>query len=233
MPSKAEDMICTAIKCSTIEEMKKLAISAPTSIIELRIDTLKKHYNLVDEIRQLLQKLHDQGKKTIITLRDRDEGGYYTGSSNEKLKMLLELASTNPDFIDVELAFPRLNTLIRELANMKVKVILSYHNLSYTPEYSILKSLVGHGISLGAHIVKVVTLARNVQDNITVLNLCSEWKGKVISFCMGRPGLISRILAPFFGAPFTYAHHVHGKPTALGQISVKELIKLWKKLNLI
>lgn len=233
MPFRAEDMICTAVKGSTIEEMRKAIYSILSNIVELRIDTLKDYYNTFQEVKQLVNELHRLGKKSIITLREKSEGGEYAGPNDVKLKILTELASVNPDFIDVELNFPLLNNLMDKLKNTGIKVILSYHDFSRTPEYDILRDFVKNGLNNGACIVKVITLAKDSSDNVVTLSLCSEWKGKVISFCMGKKGLVSRILAPFFGAPFTYAYPKGGDPTAPGQISVDEVIELWRKLGLI
>ena len=228
-----EDMICTAVKGSTVEEMKEAIRIVRSNIVELRIDTLKDYHNTLEEIKQLVNDLHKLGKKSIITLRESSEGGGYEGSSDVKLKILLKLTDANPDFIDIELRFPLLSNLMEKLKDKEIKVIVSYHDFSGTPRYDVLRGIIKEGLSHGVHIVKVVTLANEPSDNITTLNLCSEWKGKVISFCMGRRGLLSRILAPFFGAPFTYAYPKGKGPTAPGQISVDEVIEFWKKLGLI
>ncbi len=229
---RAEDMICTAIKGSTVEEMRKILYTTRSNIVELRIDTLG-DYSMLEELKRLVHELHRLGKKSIITLREKREGGEYTGPSDEKFRILMELASVKPDFMDIELSFSSLSKLMDELKNTGINVILSHHDFSGTPGYNILRGLVRNGLNRGAHIVKIITLAKEPLDNIVTLSLCSEWSNKVVSFCMGRKGLVSRILAPFFGAPFTYAYPKGGDPTAPGQISVDEVIELWRKLGLI
>jgi 3-dehydroquinate dehydratase len=48
---------------------------------------------------------------------------------------------------------------------------------------------------------------------------------------MGKPGVWSRLLAPFYGAQFTYASLERGLETALGQPSISELRSIYQILG--
>ena len=47
---------------------------------------------------------------------------------------------------------------------------------------------------------------------------------------MGKPGKITRIAAPFLGAPFTYAAWNEKLATAPGQLTVDELMDIYDVL---
>ena len=80
----------------------------------------------------------------------------------------------------------------------------------------------------GADICKLVTTARRFEDNLAVLELISDFpKARVISFAMGPLGGISRILCPLVGGDFIYASVVEGKESAVGQITVSDLRKIY------
>jgi 3-dehydroquinate dehydratase I len=80
----------------------------------------------------------------------------------------------------------------------------------------------------GADICKVVTTAQNFEDNLTALQINSEFpESRVISFTMGDLGLVSRVFCPLVGADFTYASIERGKESAPGQITVGELRRIY------
>jgi 3-dehydroquinate dehydratase type I len=58
-----------------------------------------------------------------------------------------------------------------------------------------------------------------------VLDFVSEnaSKNRLVCFCMGEQGRISRLLSPVFGAVFTFAALEQGGETAPGQISINEM----------
>ncbi len=70
----------------------------------------------------------------------------------------------------------------------------------------------------------MVTTARSLEDNLTVLRLISEFPGvRLVSFAMGPLGVVSRVLCPLVGGDFTYASIEKGKESAQGQITVRDL----------
>jgi 3-dehydroquinate dehydratase type I len=80
-------------------------------------------------------------------------------------------------------------------------------------------------IAIGASVCKIVGTANKIEDNIAVLNFVASHssKAKLVCFCMGEAGKISRLLSPMFGASFTYASIEQGNETAEGQISIGEM----------
>ena len=86
----------------------------------------------------------------------------------------------------------------------------------------------------GADIVKIVTRARVPGDNIRVLGLipiAQKIGIRIITFCMGPIGKISRIASPLFGGYLTFASLEKGEESADGQIPVTEMKKILEILS--
>ena len=68
-------------------------------------------------------------------------------------------------------------------------------------------------IASGASVCKIVTTAKKIEDNLAVLNFVSAMssKAKLVCFCMGEQGKVSRLLSPMFGAFFTFASLERGQ----------------------
>ena len=89
-------------------------------------------------------------------------------------------------------------------------------------------------VRLGADVVKIVPFARFWEDNLNILSLipfAKERKQKIVAFCMGEKGKISRIFSPFLGAAWTYASLDKNKLSAPGQLTVRELKDIWEKMR--
>uniref|UniRef100_A0A7J3ZL29 3-dehydroquinate dehydratase n=1 Tax=Fervidicoccus fontis TaxID=683846 RepID=A0A7J3ZL29_9CREN len=230
---KALELLCTVVTADNIEDMLKLAETTPTAIVELRVDYLNKLDESLAKLGYVVKRVRESGKTVIITVRSREEGGLYEGSESRKARLILEIAESEPHAVDIEIRHGLVSGVLQELKKRNTKAILSHHDFTGTPSASTLDRMVERALKAGGDIVKVVTTARSPADNRVTLGICNRWKRKVVSFCMGKYGIPSRLLAPFYGAPFTYARHDMGVPTAEGQLSVSETLLLWKKMGLI
>ncbi|HMK65556.1 MAG TPA: type I 3-dehydroquinate dehydratase, partial [Thermodesulfobacteriota bacterium] len=50
----------------------------------------------------------------------------------------------------------------------------------------------------------------------------------LIAFCMGEKGKVSRLMAPLLGSPWTYASPAADQATAPGQMTIREMKKLYR-----
>jgi 3-dehydroquinate dehydratase-1 len=106
---------------------------------------------------------------------------------------------------------------VKRISSARTRIIVSYHNFLETPPNEFLEKVYEEASNYGK-VVKIVTAARNLDDNFRVLALYQKVKtGKLLAFCMGNLGVVSRILCPLMGSPFTYASLRRGQ-TAPGQI---------------
>ena len=103
------------------------------------------------------------------------------------------------------------------LIKPRAKCLVSFHDLKGTPPFNEMKAMVQRQLDAGADVCKLVTTARSLEDNVTVLQLISAFPNtKIVSMAMGHLGLTSRILCPLVGGDFTYASIEKGKESAAG-----------------
>ncbi len=220
--------ICVSIVEKTAEKALRSIkeVNRWADIIELRVDYLRGV--------KLPLLLENRKKPFIVTNRRKDEGGQYKGEERKRLGVLQEALDLGADYIDVEFAVERsfLQRLLRDKRG--AQVILSFHDFRGTPSIKELQKLFGQMIQLGADVIKIVPFARSWEDNLSVLSLipfAKERRQKIVAFCMGEKGKISRIFSPFFGAAWTYASIDRSRISAPGQMTVRELKDTWEKMR--
>jgi 3-dehydroquinate dehydratase type I len=83
-------------------------------------------------------------------------------------------------------------------------------------------------------VCKIITTAKHVEDNLTVLDFTSKASRnvKIVCFSMGELGKPSRLLSPLFGGFFTIASFERGKETASGQLTIQEMQTAYQALGL-
>jgi 3-dehydroquinate dehydratase type I len=214
--------ICVSILPKTIPEALRLIEKAETSnaeLIEVRLDHLKN----LSEMANLAA--HVKTPKIATDKSSRPQ--------TEQRKMLLSAAKNGFEYVDVELSTEKLEDLVMELKAQGAKPILSFHKIDGSLSPSKLKNVLEKQISSGADICKIVTTAKQIEDNLTILNFTSEasTKTKLVCFCMGELGKISRLLSPLFGSFFTFASLEKGGETASGQMTIQEMKAVYQLLR--
>jgi 3-dehydroquinate dehydratase I len=204
-------MICASIAEKNVEKcIQSLDL---VEMAEIRID-LAEFNN--DEIRLVFSRR----KKTIATCRP---GIIKEEERVEMLKIAIESGAT---FVDIEYeATPEYKNYLIEFAHShQCDVIISYHNYDRTPELDELEEIVKNCYAQGADLAKIATHINVNRDNSKILSLYKA-PGRLVAIGMGDLGRISRIVAPFLGAEFTYASLSEDEATAPGQISYERLNK--------
>jgi 3-dehydroquinate dehydratase type I len=160
----------------------------------------------------------------IATVRSVDQGGRFVGSKAEQLQLNLQAAESGCSYLDWE--FCRGEPLPAELTPLRNRVILSYHNFHETPLDGELGSLFQEMAGTGAEVLKIVTWAQKREDNLRVLSLIGHGRRqdqKVVAFCLGPLGRISRVACLLVGGVFTYAALETGAEAASGQLTLSEI----------
>ena len=170
----------------------------------------------------------------IATNRSQAEGGRWTGSEGDRRLLLEEALGLGVDFLDVELSAPQ--DWRREIwaRRGETGIILSWHDFTGTPALPDLESILEEMLAGEAHILKLVTLARQPEDNLRVLSLIPRARAKgreIIAFCMGQMGKWSRVAAPLLGSYLTFAPFSKKGASAPGQLTVNEVRRLWRILK--
>jgi 3-dehydroquinate dehydratase-1 len=178
---------------------------------EIRID-LAEFSN--EEIKEVFSK----GKKVIATCRP---GKIKDHERVEMLKIAIESGATFVD-IEYEATLEYKSDIIDFAHKYQCDVIISYHNYDKTPELDELENIVNQCYTQGADLAKIATHVNVNRDNSKILSLYKA-PGRLVAIGMGDLGRISRIVAPFLGAEFTYASVEDGSATAPGQINYERL----------
>jgi len=216
----SNNKVCVSIGATNLDELtSKISktIKYNPDFLEIRIDYLSE-INIIN----LKKILNQQIKNSVITLKSKKEGGLYKGTEKQKVNLIYELITLSPKFIDVELeTLIKNESLIRKAKEHNTKILASWHDFKSTPNHKKLKEIIEKAKI--ADTIKIVSLANTIEDNINMLKLYSEYPDiKLIAFCMGDKGIISRILCNRMGALFSYVS-LPNENLAPGQLSIKEL----------
>ena len=217
-------MICIPITARSPEDTVSEMISASkhADIVELRIDYIPELQNAEECIEESLKR---KTKPVIITNRPEREGGKFNGSEQDRLCLLQKAIDLGADYVDVE--YDSIEQIIRRNSS---KIIISHHNFKETPHN--LSKIYDDICQQKPDIVKIVTYANDIIDNIRIFELLKSAQIPTISFCMGESGYISRILTKKFGGFLTFASLEKGKESAPGQLTVNELSKIYHFENI-
>jgi 3-dehydroquinate dehydratase type I len=210
-------MICTVVA----ERSYDAATQQVKGFCEWRLDYLDEINS--EHIRKIIQ-----GKKVILTLRPTWCGGKFHDES-QRTRYLMEIMKLSPFCVDLELHTRGIAELVSCAQKHGVKYILSYHNFGETPPLETLHSIYKEARQFNPFIVKIVTTANSLEDNLTILRFNLEAGSDIISFCMGDQGILTRIFCTQYGSVFTYGGEKN--ETAPGQLSTKELSHLYTILG--
>jgi 3-dehydroquinate dehydratase-1 len=200
-------MIALSIKAKTIDGAIKIIEKGEADLYELRGDAL--------ESLEGMEMLKPFAKRLIVTVRSKEEGGFKEIPDEERLMLFKEFIQLKPKFIDVEFNSKIAVEIIKLAKDNKVGLILSYHNFKETPHSEELKRILHDAKRSNPEIVKIVTFAKELKDNLRIISLYEE-EDNLIAFCMGEKGKISRVFSLIF-SPFTYVGNV-----APGQLTLNE-----------
>ncbi len=202
------------VKDSVEKSLKK------SDYVEIRFDFLKPK-----DVPQTLELIKNHLGRCVCTLRPKKEGGVFQGNETERISIIKLIAEYNPFLLDIEFNTLKNNySLQRYIKTTKTEILVSWHDFKKTPNKKILETKLKLMKSKSKW-VKIVTIAKSVQDSSRLLSLYSNnHKIKLVAFSMGEAGRISRILCLFLGSPFTYVSL--GKPVAPGQFSLDEVKSL-------
>nr|MBF0222913.1 type I 3-dehydroquinate dehydratase [Desulfobulbaceae bacterium] len=214
--------VCVAVAAETTTEAIRLAktAEAEADVIEIRLDALHTP-EVVPFIEAITAPL-------LFTNRAQWEGGSFSGSEEERLDFLYQAVASGAAFIDIELKTEAAlqKELIKEAHNKNTQTIVSWHSFSSTPSMQALRSILQDQYKTGARIGKIITMATAPHDVLRVLNLlveASELGFPLIAFCMGAPGIVSRVATTELGGYMTYAAADRSLGTAPGQLELHAL----------
>lgn len=213
--------ICVSLTETTtaalVDRMVDLAEQA--DLFEIRAD-------LVSDL-DLLMLLRVKTKPLLLTCRPVSEGGQWPdGDPGRRLK-LLEGAKRGFDYIDVELRSNLLEVMIEKSGR---GLIVSYHDFEGVPQD--LDAIYAAMAARGADIAKIAVTPRSIAELARFLDFAGRAallpRPSLIPIAMGPLGIVSRVMAGRYGAPFTFACVARGAEAAPGQIPLAELAHTYR-----
>ena len=203
-------------------------------LVEWRVD----HFDAIGDTAAVLQTLRALRQRLgklplVFTRRSSREGGEPIALDEEQVVQLYEAVAGSGlvDFLDFEM-YNDAEHVRRVRAFTKahqVRLILSYHNFSYTPGVDYLVQQFLEAERLGADVAMVSVMPRDRADVLTLLLATEQADRKthipLISMSMGPLGAVSRMVGGLFGSGLTYG--VGETASAPGQIPLGDLVTVF------
>ncbi len=214
--------ICVSLSEATVsattERMGELAGVA--DLFEIRGD-------LIQDL-DLLAILRTKTEPLVFSCRPESEGGALPDrEKNRRSRMLLEAIKRGFDYVDIEH-----RSGWRELMKEKAGrgLIVSLHDLEGMPDD--IEGLYNAMCDDGADIVKLAITPRSFADVVRILEFARDVARRggapLIPIALGPEGIITRVIAGRYGAPFTYASSARGSETAVGQLPAEDMAYLYR-----
>jgi len=213
-------MFCIPIIARNTEEaIEKMAQAASLAdIFEIRLD-LMDTFDLNAIIRA-------SERPVLVTHRSEEEGGKGDADPETRADYIITAIQEGADLVDVELSMPlKMKDRIFAVRGNS-GIVVSTHINDSTPSRPDLEKIFSDSVATGADIIKIITRAETWEDNLRVLELIPmalDQGIKIIAFCMGPTGKISRILSHLMGAHLTFTSLERGQESAVGQIPIDEM----------
>ena len=226
-------LICTPLVGRTLDKiLTELAIVLPKKpdVLEWRVDFFEQIADSAAVIAAAMAIKKEAGNIPLLfTRRSTIEGGEKIALTEAQVIAMYKAVceSKSIDLIDYEMANDGANIMqVREAAKANgIKLVLSFHNFSFTPG---LETLLGKFLladQLGADVAKVAVMPRDMDDVLTLLTATREASKKLriplISMSMGPLGAITRMIGGVFGSSLSFA--VGAASSAPGQVPIEDL----------
>ncbi len=217
-------------------EQIKAAKKAGAGTLELRTDYLE---NLnTGRLKALLGQAKATKLPTIVTCRDKAQGGTGNWDTDLRSEILVEAVTAGVDFVDCEYnnfagqAGQKLRAAMAK--NHKTRLILSTHNFDGPYDNKQITRIYDEITQAYPEAIpKIVYTADHINDCFAALDLMKNNDRDAIVIAMGDQGIITRILAKKLQAFLTFASIDENAATAQGQITIQQLKKLyrWDAIN--
>ena len=212
-------LICVSLAESTAQEVVRISSGLKCDAVEARID------HFTDPLDQGDLSLIRQ--PVIATCMPCWEGGKYVLGEKKRMSVLelsLEYASYVSIELDTEISLR--DALIEKAKDAGVKVILSHHDFTKTPDTQNMVETLLRQRDAGADIGKIAYMPNSIQDALNVISaqVSCGLEMPVIAHAMGEMGAFTRICGPMLGGYLAFAACGEGKKTAKGQYTLSQML---------
>lgn len=165
----------------------------------------------------------------IFTCRIDKEGGLQQISQQVRLQVIVAaMKSGYVDLVDIELCNESgfIEAVRKGCDENGVKLIISNHNFSNTPDAETIYSRLLKAREVGADIPKLAAMPRSYADVLSLMSATNRARNEgvdcpMITISMGQEGAISRLAGGLFGSDITFG--VGSISSAPGQVPIADL----------
>ena len=154
--------------------------------------------------------------------------------SHEARFEILKTLSRKQVLVDLDISTQAEDITRLQTERIPVKSILSYHNYSFTPSDTELRSITDRMEGWGAHITKIATYCTMQRDALRLMSLLIDIREsgrKCIVLGMGKHGTITRVFGPIWGNEMSFTPIEPSQKSAPGQITVDKLDSIMQALG--
>jgi 3-dehydroquinate dehydratase/shikimate dehydrogenase len=205
--------LCVTVTAPTMADLRRQRDAVDDAdLVELRLDKVRDP--------NVAGALEGRTRPVVITCRAAWEGGGFTGSEEERRRILSEALEFGADYVDIEWR-ARFDDLVSRGGR---RVVLSSHNFDGMTRDLPKQLRAMRGATAG--IAKVAVTPQRLADCAALLALGAEAvrDSRIIVIGMGDYGLATRLLAGRFGSAWTYA----GALRDIGQVTASSLLNEYR-----
>jgi 3-dehydroquinate dehydratase/shikimate dehydrogenase len=163
----------------------------------------------------------------LFTCRSRSEGGAMDDADPRRPRLLLEAIRRGFEYVDIE---HRSGLTDLMAAKAGRGLVISLHDFEGTPDG--LEDLYAAMVKQGADVVKIAVTPHSIADVAKLLTLAARVQKTgprpLVPIAMGPLGVLTRILAGRYGAPFTFASAEGQAAVSPGQIGASLMSDLYR-----
>jgi 3-dehydroquinate dehydratase / shikimate dehydrogenase len=201
----AKQQLCVTVTAPTTAELRRRRDAvAGADLVELRLDSVRDP--------DVAAALSGRLRPVIVTCRPTWEGGLFSGSEEERERILSEALAAGAEYVDVEFN-ARFDTLVASTGGKRI--VLSIHDFNGVPDD--LEPRLHAMQETGAEVVKIAVTTRRLRDCVTLLDAGSR-AGRpdgLVLIGMGEHGMATRVLPSRFRSRWSYA----GMLSGIGQLT--------------
>ena len=205
-----EPLLCVTATGPTMEDLRRNRDAASSAdLVELRLD-------LVDR-PDVAGALEGRRTPVIVTCRAHWEGGRFSGSEEERRRILDSAIAQGAEYVDVEAAASFAEDVIASRGGRGV--IVSSHVFGDPPadlvdRYNALRAT-------GAEVAKLAIQVSTLKETLPLFDLAAKNTTGHVLIAMGNQGLPTRVLAARLRNRWTYV----GEGIAPGQLPASRFIR--------
>jgi 3-dehydroquinate dehydratase/shikimate dehydrogenase len=211
----SSSLLCETVTGRSMADLQTARDAAVADMVELRLDGIRD--------LNVAAALDRRNKPVVVTCRPQWEGGRFSGTEEERHRILAEALALGAEFVDVEWAAlhaghqPNFADIVQVDPS---RIVVSSHDFEGVP--ADLQARARDMRSRGAAVIKVAVMPRALRETLPLLSIARDGDAVVVG--MGATGLPTRLLAARYGSLWSYA----GNGVAPGQIPAERMLSQFR-----